>query len=68
MTPIQLIQGRRAIQGWASGIATDSEDTMNFSALSGVRPMIEKFPLEKAAEAYDQMLSGRVRFRSVLTM
>ncbi len=68
VTPIQLIQGRRAIQGWASGIATDSEDTMNFSALSGVRPMIEKFPLEKAAEAYDQMLSGRVRFRSVLTM
>jgi D-arabinose 1-dehydrogenase-like Zn-dependent alcohol dehydrogenase len=68
VTPIQLIVGSKAIQGWASGIATDSEDTMQFSALSGVRPMIEKFPLEKAAEAYDQMISGRARFRVVLTM
>jgi D-arabinose 1-dehydrogenase-like Zn-dependent alcohol dehydrogenase len=68
ITPIQLIVGRTSIQGWASGIATDSEDTMQFSALTGVRPMIEKFPLEKAAEAYDQMASGRVRFRVVLTM
>jgi D-arabinose 1-dehydrogenase-like Zn-dependent alcohol dehydrogenase len=57
-----------SIQGWASGIATDSEDTMRFSTLSGVRPMIEKFPLEKVAEAYEQMTSGRVRFRVVLTM
>src|SRR5271156_18302 len=55
ITPIQLIVGRSSIQGWASGIATDSEDTMQFSALSGVRPMIEKYPLEKAAEASDQM-------------
>jgi len=68
VTPIQLIVGRSAIQGWASGIATDSEDTMQFSALSGVRPMIEKYPLEKVAEAYDQMISGRARFRVVLTM
>jgi D-arabinose 1-dehydrogenase-like Zn-dependent alcohol dehydrogenase len=68
VTPIQLIRGRSALQGWASGIATDSEDTMEFSALSGVRPMIEKYPLEKAAEAYDQMISGRARFRVVLTM
>jgi len=68
VTPIQLIRGRSALQGWASGIATDSEDTMQFSALSGVRPMIEKYPLEKAAEAYDQMISGRARFRVVLTM
>ena len=68
ITPIQLIVGRTSIQGWASGIATDSEDTMQFSALSGVRPMIEKYPLEKAAEAYDQMISGRARFRVVLTM
>jgi D-arabinose 1-dehydrogenase-like Zn-dependent alcohol dehydrogenase len=68
VTPIQLIQGSKALQGWASGIATDSEDTMEFSALSGVRPMIEKYPLEKAAEAYDQMISGRARFRVVLTM
>ena len=68
VSPLQLIPGRKAIQGWASGTAMDSEDTMQFSALSGVRPMIEKFPLEKAAEAYDQMMSGRVRFRVVLTM
>jgi D-arabinose 1-dehydrogenase-like Zn-dependent alcohol dehydrogenase len=68
VTPIQLIQGSKTIAGWASGIATDSEDTMQFSALTGVRPMIEKYPLEKAAEAYDQMMSGRARFRVVLTM
>ena len=68
VTPIQLIRGRSTLQGWASGIATDSEDTMHFSVLSGVRPMIEKYPLEKAAEAYDQMISGRARFRVVLTM
>jgi D-arabinose 1-dehydrogenase-like Zn-dependent alcohol dehydrogenase len=68
VTPIQLIVGRKSIQGWASGTAMDSEDTMRFSALSGVRPMIERFPLEKAAEAYEQMISGRARFRVVLTM
>lgn len=68
VTPIQLIMGTKAVQGWASGTAMDSEDTMQFSALTGVRPMIEKFPLEKAAEAYEQMISGRVRFRVVLTM
>ena len=68
VTPIQLIMGSKALQGWASGIATDSEDTMQFSALSGVRPMIERYPLEKAAAAYDQMISGRARFRVVLTM
>jgi D-arabinose 1-dehydrogenase-like Zn-dependent alcohol dehydrogenase len=68
VTPIQLIMGTKAIQGWASGIATDSEDTMQFSTLTGVRPMIEKYPLEKVAEAYDQMISGRARFRVVLTM
>jgi D-arabinose 1-dehydrogenase-like Zn-dependent alcohol dehydrogenase len=67
-TPIQLIRGSRGVAGWASGIATDSEDTMQFSALNGVRPMIEKYPLEKAAEAYEQMISGRARFRVVLTM
>jgi len=68
VTPIQLIQGSKSLAGWASGIATDSEDTMQFSALTGVRPMIEKYPLEKAAEAYEQMISGRARFRVVLTM
>ena len=68
VTPIQLIGGRKALQGWAAGTAKDSEDTMQFSVLSGVRPMIEEYPLEKAAEAYDQMISGRARFRVVLTM
>jgi D-arabinose 1-dehydrogenase-like Zn-dependent alcohol dehydrogenase len=68
VTPVQVIVGRKSVAGWASGTAADSEDTMQFSAFSGVRPMIEKFPLEKAAEAYDQMISGRARFRVVLTM
>jgi D-arabinose 1-dehydrogenase-like Zn-dependent alcohol dehydrogenase len=68
VTPIQLIRGRKGLQGWASGTAVDSQDTMQFSAITGVRPMIEKFPLEKAAEAYAQMISGRARFRVVLTM
>ena len=68
VTPGQIIMSRKNIQGWPSGTAMDSEDTLNFSALSGVRPMIEKFPLEKAAEAYDHMMTGKVRFRAVLTM
>lgn len=65
---LALISGRKSIQGWASGTAKDSEDTLNFSALTGVRPMIEKYPLEKAAEAYDRMIQGHARFRVVLTM
>lgn len=65
---IQIVLRKNAIQGWPSGSSIDSEDTLRFSALSGVRPMIEKYPLAKVAEAYDQMISGRVRFRAVLTM
>jgi D-arabinose 1-dehydrogenase-like Zn-dependent alcohol dehydrogenase len=68
VTPLQLILGRKSIRGWASGTGKDSQDTLEFSAFSGVRPMIERYPLEKAAEAYDQMISGRARFRVVLTM
>ncbi|HYM79158.1 MAG TPA: alcohol dehydrogenase [Candidatus Dormibacteraeota bacterium] len=68
VTPLQLIGGSKSIRGWASGTAKDSQDTLEFSAFSGVRPMIERYPLEKAAEAYDQMISGRARFRVVLTM
>jgi D-arabinose 1-dehydrogenase-like Zn-dependent alcohol dehydrogenase len=68
VTPIQLIFGSRTIQGWASGTATDSEDTLRFAELTGVRPMIETYPLEKAAEAYARMLSGDAQFRVVLTM
>ena len=56
------------LRGWPSGTAKDSEDTLQFSSLTGVRPMIERYPLEKVAEAYDQMISGRARFRVVLTM
>jgi len=68
VTPLQLIVGMRSIQGWASGIPTDSEDTLRFAESTGVRPMIEKFPLEKAAEAYARMMSGKAQFRVVLTM
>ena len=64
---LPLISQRRAIQGWPSGTGIDSEDTLNFSSLSGVRPMIETFPLDKAPEAYDRMMSGKARFRVVLT-
>ncbi|MEY2574926.1 MAG: hypothetical protein QOF80_413 [Verrucomicrobiota bacterium] len=68
VTPIQLISGSRTIQGWSSGTPTDSEDTLRFAELSGVRPMTETFPLEKAAEAYARMMSGKAKFRVVLTM
>ncbi len=68
VSPIQLIQGRKNIQGWSSGIPTDSEDTLRFAELTGVRPMIEKYPLAKAGEAYARMMSGQAQFRVVLTM
>ena len=68
VTPAQLITGSRTIQGWAAGTPADSEDTLHFAELSGVRPMIETYPLEKAAEAYDRMMSGKAQFRVVLTM
>src|ERR1700737_4847957 len=66
--PVQLISGSRAIQGWASGTPADAEDTLRFAELTGVRPMIETYPLEKAAEAYARMISGNAQFRVVLTM
>jgi len=68
VAPLQLIGGSKSIQGWWSGIPTDSEDTLRFAELTGVRPMIETYPLEKAAEAYDRMMSGKAQFRVVLTM
>jgi len=68
VTPVQLITGSRGIQGWASGTPADAEDTLRFAELSGVRPMIETYPLEKAAEAYARMMSGKAQFRVVLTM
>jgi D-arabinose 1-dehydrogenase-like Zn-dependent alcohol dehydrogenase len=68
VTPLQLILGNHSIQGWAAGIPADSEDTLRFAELSGVRPMIETYPLEKAGEAYARMMSGHAEFRVVLTM
>jgi D-arabinose 1-dehydrogenase-like Zn-dependent alcohol dehydrogenase len=65
--PLALITMRRSISGWPSGTASESEDTMDFSVLSKIRPLIEIFPLERATEAYERMMSGRARFRVVLT-
>jgi D-arabinose 1-dehydrogenase-like Zn-dependent alcohol dehydrogenase len=62
-----LILGRRSIQGWPAGSSIDSEDTLNFAVQAGVRPMVEQYPLERAAEAYARMMSGAARFRVVLT-
>jgi D-arabinose 1-dehydrogenase-like Zn-dependent alcohol dehydrogenase len=63
-----MIQGSKHIQGWASGIPTDSEDTLRFAEFTGVHPMIEKFPLDQVNEAYARMTSGKAQFRVVLTM
>ncbi|HWF02076.1 MAG TPA: alcohol dehydrogenase [Candidatus Angelobacter sp.] len=68
MAAAQLIFGRKRIHGWSAGIPTDSEDTLRFAEMTGVRAMIEKYPLEKAAEAYARMMSGQAEFRVVLTM
>jgi D-arabinose 1-dehydrogenase-like Zn-dependent alcohol dehydrogenase len=68
VTPVQLIFGNKQIQGWAAGTPADTEDTLNFCEVSGVRPMIETYPLEKAGEAYARMMSGKAEFRVVLTM
>jgi D-arabinose 1-dehydrogenase-like Zn-dependent alcohol dehydrogenase len=67
INPFPLLLGRRTVAGWPSGTGMDSEDTLNFSALTGVKPMIETYPLEKAEEAYARMMSGKARFRVVLT-
>jgi D-arabinose 1-dehydrogenase-like Zn-dependent alcohol dehydrogenase len=67
VSPAVLIAGCRSVKGWYSGTAVDSEDTLAFSVLSGVRSMNEVFPLDRAAEAYDRMISGKARFRAVLT-
>ncbi|HEY3626357.1 MAG TPA: alcohol dehydrogenase [Terracidiphilus sp.] len=67
INPFPLLLGRRTVAGWPSGTGMDSEDTLKFSALQGVKPMIEVYPLEKAAEAYERMMSGKARFRVVIT-
>jgi len=66
--PILLISGQRSVKGWYSGTSIDSQDTLSFSASSGVHSMNEVFPLERAAEAYERMMSGKARFRVVLSM
>ena len=67
VSPLVLISGRRSVKGWYSGTAIDSQDTLKFSVLAGVRSMNEVYPLEKVAEAYERMMSGKARFRAVLT-
>ena len=68
VSPMLLIMGNRSVKGWACGTAIDSEDTLAFSARSGVRSMNETYPLERVSEAYDRMMSGKARFRVVLTI
>jgi len=68
LAPARLIGGRRGIAGWPSGTSIDSEDTLRFSVMTGVKSMNEIFPLERAAEAYDRMMSGKARFRVVLSL
>jgi D-arabinose 1-dehydrogenase-like Zn-dependent alcohol dehydrogenase len=68
VSPGQLLSGRHAVKGWYSGMSIDSEDTLSFSALTGVRSMNEVFPLERVTEAYERMLSGKATFRVVLSM
>jgi D-arabinose 1-dehydrogenase-like Zn-dependent alcohol dehydrogenase len=67
VSPLILLMGRRSVKGWYSGTALDSQDTLKFSVLTGVRSMNEAFPLERVSEAYDRMMSGKARFRVVLT-
>jgi D-arabinose 1-dehydrogenase-like Zn-dependent alcohol dehydrogenase len=67
VTAMQVLSGR-SVSGWSSGTSIDSEDTLRFASLSGVRAMIETFPLTKVRQAYDRMMSGKVTFRAVLTM
>jgi D-arabinose 1-dehydrogenase-like Zn-dependent alcohol dehydrogenase len=66
--PLALIMARRAVEGWYSGTSIDAQDTLTFSAQSGVQSMNETYPMDQTAEAFDRMLSGRARFRVVLTM
>jgi D-arabinose 1-dehydrogenase-like Zn-dependent alcohol dehydrogenase len=68
VSPFPLLLGRRTVTGWPSGTGMDSEDTLNFSAFAGVKPMVETYPLEKAEEAFERMMGGKARFRVVLTI
>lgn len=66
VSPLQLLMGRKSAAGWPSGTAMDSEDTLNFSAMTGTKPMIEEYPLDKVGEAFDRMMNNKARFRVVL--
>jgi alcohol dehydrogenase/propanol-preferring alcohol dehydrogenase len=68
VNPVFLLTWRCSVKGWSSGTSIDSQDTLTFSARSGVRSMNESFPLARVVEAYERMLSGKARFRVVLTM
>jgi D-arabinose 1-dehydrogenase-like Zn-dependent alcohol dehydrogenase len=68
VSPINLLSGNRSVRGWYSGTSIESEDTLRFSLQAGVRPMNEFYPLERVSEAYERMMSGKARFRVVLTM
>ena len=68
VSPLLLLAGCRSVKGWYSGTSIDAQDTLAFSARTGVRPMNETFQLERASEAYDRMMSGKARFRVVLTV
>jgi D-arabinose 1-dehydrogenase-like Zn-dependent alcohol dehydrogenase len=68
VSPLSLLMGCRSVKGWYSGTSIDSQDTLAFSARTGVRSMNETYPLERVAEAYDRMMSGKARFRVVLTI
>jgi D-arabinose 1-dehydrogenase-like Zn-dependent alcohol dehydrogenase len=68
VSPLSLLMGNRMVKGWYSGTSIDSQDTLAFSARSGVRSMNETFPLERASDGYDRMMSGKARFRVVLTI
>jgi len=68
VSPLWLLQGCRSVKGWYSGTSIDSQDTLAFSLRSGVRPMNETYPLDRVSEAYDRMMSGKARFRVVLTI
>ena len=68
VSPMFLLMGCRSIKGWYSGTSIDSQDTLAFSVQTGVRSMNETYPFERVSEAYDRMMSGKARFRVVLTM
>jgi D-arabinose 1-dehydrogenase-like Zn-dependent alcohol dehydrogenase len=68
VSPLSLLMGCRSVKGWYSGTSIDSQDTLAFSARTGVKSMNETYPLERVSEAYDRMMSGKARFRVVLTI